>query len=86
MTCGSFSAAYLHHLFRNEELLGYRLLTIHNIRYLVRLTERARAAIGAGRFEPFRRDFLAGYREADESVREAQKEKWLQRSVRGALE
>ncbi len=81
-TCGRFSAAYLHHLFRNDELLGYRLLTIHNLRYLVRLTERARAAVAAGTFGSFQRDFLDGYREADESVREEQKAKWLQRAVR----
>jgi queuine tRNA-ribosyltransferase len=85
-TCARFSAAYLHHLFRNDELLGYRLLTIHNVRYLVRLTERARAAVAAGTFGSFQREFLGRYREADESVREEQKEKWLQRASRGVPE
>jgi queuine tRNA-ribosyltransferase len=81
-TCTRFSAAYLHHLFRNDELLGYRLATIHNIRYLVRLTERMRAAIAARTFDAFQRDFLDRYREADAAVREEQKEKWLHRASR----
>jgi queuine tRNA-ribosyltransferase len=79
LACTRFSAAYLQHLFRNDELLGYRLATIHNVRYLVRLTERMRSAIAGGEFEPFARDFLARYREADEDVREEQREKWLRR-------
>ncbi|GIW17832.1 MAG: queuine tRNA-ribosyltransferase [Tepidiforma sp.] len=43
LACSQFSLAYLHHLFRNDELLGHRLATHHNLRYLARLTERARA-------------------------------------------
>lgn len=79
-TCARFSAAYLHHLFRNEELLGYRLATVHNLRYLVRLTERMRAAIGGAAFEAFADDFLARYRPSDEAVRAEQKAKWLGQS------
>ncbi len=78
--CTRFSMAYLHHLFRNEELLGYRLASIHNIRYLVRLTERAHAAIASGRFEAFARDFLGRYRPSDAAVRAEQKSKWLAQS------
>ena len=50
-TCRTFSAAYLHHLIRSEEdesrgeLLYYRLASIHNLRFLHRLVEGARAAI-----------------------------------------
>jgi MFS family permease len=79
-TCLRFSAAYLHHLFRNDELLGYRLASIHNIRYLVRLTERMREAIAAGRFDAFQRDFLDRYQAADETVREEQRAKWTARA------
>ncbi len=75
-TCTRFSAAYLHHLFRNDELLGYRLASIHNIRFLVRLTEQMRSAIGAGTFDRFAASFLAGYRSVDETVRAEQKAKW----------
>jgi queuine tRNA-ribosyltransferase len=78
--CTRFSMAYLHHLFRNEELLGYRLASIHNIRYLVRLTERAHAAIGAGHFAAFAKEFLARYRPSDAAVRAEQKGKWLAQS------
>jgi queuine tRNA-ribosyltransferase len=79
-TCARFSMAYLHHLFRNEELLGYRLATLHNLRYLVRLTERIRSAIDGGDFEPFQREFLARYRPSDDDVRTEQKARWLARS------
>jgi queuine tRNA-ribosyltransferase len=78
--CARFSMAYVHHLFRNEELLGYRLASIHNIRYLVRLTERMRAAIGAGRYDDFAADYLGRYQAVDEDVRADQKAKWLRQS------
>jgi len=79
--CTRFSMAYLHHLFRNDELLGYRLASLHNLRYLVRLTERAHAAIEGATFPAFAERFLARYRPADESVRSQQKEKWQRRST-----
>jgi len=80
MMCSRFSMAYVHHLFRNEELLGYRLASIHNIRYLIRLTERMRASITAGTFADFRDEFLANYRPADDATRIEQKAKWLKQS------
>jgi len=82
-TCRRFSAAYVHHLFRNEELLGYRLATIHNVRYLVRLVARARAAIDDGSFPSFARAFLAGYRSANQDERAVQRAKWGERPGRG---
>lgn len=60
-TCRRFPRAYLRHLFMAEEMLGLRLLSIHNIRFLVRLGEQARAAILAGRFEAFRREWSGRY-------------------------
>lgn len=48
--CTSFSRAYLRHLVNQREILGHQLLTLHNLRTLVRLCAEARAAIGAGRF------------------------------------
>ena len=56
-TCGAHSTAYLNHLFRARELLAYRLATIHNVRFVLRLMEEMRAAVLAGRFEAYRRDF-----------------------------
>lgn len=49
-TCQSFTRAYLSHLLRSRELLGYTLLSIHNITELVRFTQRIRSAIQAGTF------------------------------------
>ena len=49
-TCQSFTRAYLSHLLRSRELLGYTLLSIHNITELVRFTQRIRATIGSGTF------------------------------------
>ena len=49
-TCRVFSRGYLRHLFAAEELLGLRLLSLHNVRYLIRLVSRAREAIVAGGF------------------------------------
>ena len=79
MMCAHFSMAYVHHLFRNAELFGYRLATLHNIRYLVRLTERMREAIAAGAFEDFAADYLSRYQAVDEGVRREQKAKWVTR-------
>ncbi|HXI20456.1 MAG TPA: tRNA guanosine(34) transglycosylase Tgt [Gemmatimonadales bacterium] len=60
-TCSRFPRAYLRHLFMAEEQLGLRLVSIHNIRFLVRLGQQARAAILEGRFERWRRDWLERY-------------------------
>ncbi len=60
-TCTTFSRGYLRHLFAAEELLGLRLLSLHNVRYLIRLAERARDAILAGTFEGWSRAWLARY-------------------------
>jgi queuine tRNA-ribosyltransferase len=76
-TCRTFSAAYLHHLFKCEELLAYRLATIHNLRFVVRLTQKIESSIQQGIFAAFKNDFLSQYRVTDEEVRLAQKQKWL---------
>ena len=60
--CRRFSAAYLHHLFRANEVLGLRLASIHNLRFLSRQMEAMRSAIATGRFGTARSDFLARYR------------------------
>jgi queuine tRNA-ribosyltransferase len=59
--CRTFSRGYLRHLFAAEELLGLRLLSLHNVRYLIRLTGRARAAIQAGAFAAWSRDWRLRY-------------------------
>jgi queuine tRNA-ribosyltransferase len=57
--CARFSRAYLRHLVTQEEILGLRLLSLHNLRFVLDLTARARAAIGRGAFSTFKRDALA---------------------------
>jgi queuine tRNA-ribosyltransferase len=58
-TCTTFSRGYLRHLFVVEEILGLRLVSLHNIRFLVRLGEEARRRILDGSFDSWRRDWLA---------------------------
>jgi queuine tRNA-ribosyltransferase len=60
-TCTRFSRAYLRHLFVAEEILGLRLLSLHNVHFLVALMRRARAAIADGSFDAWSRDWLARY-------------------------
>jgi queuine tRNA-ribosyltransferase len=60
-TCRSYSRGYLRHLFVAEELLGLRLLSLHNVRFLVRLAAQARQHILAGTFEAWHRDWLDRY-------------------------
>jgi queuine tRNA-ribosyltransferase len=60
-TCTTFSRGYLRHLFAAGELLGLRLLSLHNVRYLIRLSARARAAIIGGTFDGWSRAWLARY-------------------------
>ncbi len=71
--CRTFSTAYLHHLVRVEEILGLRLLSLHNVRFLVRLMERARAAVRAGAYRAFADDFLGRYAPDSASTREARR-------------
>jgi queuine tRNA-ribosyltransferase len=54
--CARFSRAYLRHLINQNELLGLRLLSLHNLRFTIELTRGARDAIGRGRFAEYKRD------------------------------
>jgi queuine tRNA-ribosyltransferase len=67
-TCRRFSRAYLRHLFMAEELLAYRLLSLHNVRFYLRLMADLRAAIGRGAFGEFRARFLNRYRVSSSDV------------------
>ncbi|WP_396224764.1 tRNA guanosine(34) transglycosylase Tgt [Gemmatimonas sp.] len=59
--CTRFSKAYIRHLFVAEEILGLRLLSLHNVHFLVALMRDARAAVQAGTFAGWSRDWLAHY-------------------------
>ncbi|TML09939.1 MAG: tRNA guanosine(34) transglycosylase Tgt [Actinobacteria bacterium] len=56
--CTRFSRAYIRHLVNQQELLGHRLLSLHNLRFLLDLTADARAAIEQGEFAAYKRDAL----------------------------
>ncbi|GAB6093774.1 tRNA guanosine(34) transglycosylase Tgt [Desulfatiferula olefinivorans] len=56
-TCRNYSRAYLRHLYKANELLAYRLNTIHNIHYYTTLMADMREAIAEDRFDAFRKDF-----------------------------
>ena len=60
-TCTRFSRAYIRHLFVADEILGLRLLSLHNVHFLVALMRGARAAIADGSFDAWSRDWLARY-------------------------
>ena len=57
--CTRFSRAYIRHLVNQQELLGHRLLSLHNLRFLLDLTAGARAAIERGEFVVYKREALA---------------------------
>jgi queuine tRNA-ribosyltransferase len=57
--CERFSRAYIRHLVTQSEILGLRLLSLHNLRFVLDLTARARAAIERGAFSAFRDEALA---------------------------
>jgi queuine tRNA-ribosyltransferase len=58
--CSRFSRAYIRHLVNQQELLGLRLLSLHNLRHLLDLTARARAAIQEGGLADFIASASAG--------------------------
>jgi queuine tRNA-ribosyltransferase len=58
ITCKNYTRAYLKHLNKCNEGLGQRLLSIHNLRYLIHLTEQARQAILEDRFLEFKTEYF----------------------------
>src|SRR5215471_2345278 len=63
--CTRFTRAYIRHLVNQEELLGLRLLSLHNLRFVLDLTADARAAIERGELATFMRDALDRLAAAD---------------------
>ena len=62
--CTRFSRAYIRHLFVSDEILGLRLLSLHNVHFLVSLVRQAREAIRSGDLDSWSRDWLARHRSA----------------------
>ncbi|HEX8371327.1 MAG TPA: tRNA guanosine(34) transglycosylase Tgt [Chthoniobacterales bacterium] len=60
--CRNFARGYLRHLIKAEEILGLRLISLHNLHYYLNLMKRVREALEAGSFAEFRKSFVANYR------------------------
>ncbi|MEY4199953.1 MAG: hypothetical protein RLZZ265_1693, partial [Verrucomicrobiota bacterium] len=59
--CKNFSRAYVRHLLNVNEILGLRLVSIHNSHMFLDVMADIRKHIAAGTFGEFRREFIAGY-------------------------
>jgi queuine tRNA-ribosyltransferase len=59
--CTGYSRAYLAHLVRENELLGHRLVTLHNVWFTVDLCRQARREIRAGRYQTWSRAWISRY-------------------------
>jgi queuine tRNA-ribosyltransferase len=68
--CHQFSRGYIRHLIKSEEILGLRLITLHNLHFYLNLMNQARAEIAKGTFDRFRKAFVAGYKTRDAVVAE----------------
>ena len=60
-TCRNYTKAYLRHLIKCNEILGARLLTIHNLHFLLKLMENVRGAIKEDRLLDYKKDFFEKY-------------------------
>jgi queuine tRNA-ribosyltransferase len=60
--CREFSRGYIRHLIKAEEILGLRLITLHNLHCYLNLMNRARSEIESGTFDQFRKAFVANYK------------------------
>ena len=60
-TCKNYTKSYIRHLFKAKEILGARLLSIHNLRFLVKLMEDVRNAILEDKLLEFRSEFYKKY-------------------------
>jgi len=66
--CAEFSRGYIRHLIKAEEILGLRLITLHNLHFYLELMSRTRSAIEDGTFTTFRKEFVTNYRTRDTST------------------
>ena len=59
--CEGFTRGYLRHLIKNDEILGLRLLSLHNVFFYLHLMKQVRHAIDCGSFADFKEDFISRY-------------------------
>ena len=62
-TCRNYTRAYIRHLYKSEELLAFRLVTIHNLYFLLQFMRDMREAIVQGNFSEFREHFMEHYKQ-----------------------
>ena len=60
-SCKNYTKAYIRHLMVADETFGSRLLSIHNIRFLIKMMEEIRVAIKENKFNEYKNDFLKKY-------------------------
>lgn len=60
--CREFARGYIRHLIKAEEILGLRLITLHNLHFYLDLMREARDQIQAGTFDAFRKQFVSNYK------------------------
>jgi queuine tRNA-ribosyltransferase len=63
--CHEFTRGYIRHLIKAEEILGLRLITLHNLHFYLNLMSQARTEIERGTFDQFRKAFVAEYKTRD---------------------
>jgi queuine tRNA-ribosyltransferase len=68
--CREFSRGYIRHLIKAEEILGLRLITLHNLHFYLNLMNRVRTEIEQGTFDQFRKAFVAEYKTRDAMMAE----------------
>jgi len=67
-SCREFSRGYVRHLIKAEEILGLRLITLHNLHFYLDLMRQARDKIDKGAFDEFRREFVSNYETRDVDI------------------
>ena len=65
--CKNYTKAYIRHLITSNETLGARLLSIHNLRFLIKITENIRESIKEDRFLEYKKEFLDNYQKNKQS-------------------
>ncbi len=68
--CREFSRGYIRHLLKAEEILGLRLMSLHNLHFYLTLMRRIREALDAGNFAEFRQNFLSGLQQKTEMLKD----------------
>ena len=59
--CLEYSRAYIHHLFKSQEILAFRLLSLHNLYFMIKLADMIRKSIKSDNFKAAKSDFLEKY-------------------------